>query len=420
MIAITTGDMMPIYGSFGLGIRYTVRLVLRLADRIDEKILSAAAAKTQQRYPYLSLRLRRGKKDFYFEENVAPIAVINTDKRISLNSEETNYHVWAVCYKDDMLFFEIYHGVADGTGVNFVLSTLLYYYCAKRYGVTDHTGIRTLEDPILPEESTDPTDDMPQLDPSLMQEKPRPQAFSLLRDGGLTASEQKIYDLDMPEDAFVTFSSAHDASPGTMVSILFARALDAIYPNRAKPLINSYIINDRPMLGALSTHHNCVHAMTFEYSDRVKSMPLDRQCTVHRGTTFVNADPERVAKTVLFMSSRTKLANDTAPDIETQKQAFAKMLSSGRNYFTYMVSYVGQWKLDQLAPYVQEFRVHAPNAKQLLIMITAINRRIFLSIHQHFSEDVVVKSFFRQLEDNHIPYKLKGVFENDAARFPEP
>lgn len=420
MIAITTGDMMPIYGSFGLGIRYTVRLVLRLADRIDEKILSAAAAKTQQRYPYLSLRLRRGKKDFYFEENAAPIAVINTDKRISLNSEETNYHVWAVCYKDDMLFFEIYHGVADGTGVNFVLSTLLYYYCAKRYGVTDHTGIRTLEDPILPEESTDPTDDMPQLDPSLMQEKPRPQAFSLLRDGGLTASEQKIYDLDMPEDAFVTFSSAHDASPGTMVSILFARALDAIYPNRAKPLINSYIINDRPMLGALSTHHNCVHAMTFEYSDRVKSMPLDRQCTVHRGTTFVNADPERVAKTVLFMSSRTKLANDTAPDIETQKQAFAKMLSSGRNYFTYMVSYVGQWKLDQLAPYVQEFRVHAPNAKQLLIMITAINRRIFLSIHQHFSEDVVVKSFFRQLEDNHIPYKLKGVFENDAARFPEP
>ena len=411
---------MPIYGSFGLGIRYTVRLVLRLADRIDEKILSAAAAKTQQRYPYLSLRLRRGKKDFYFEENAAPIAVINTDKRISLNSEETNYHVWAVCYKDDMLFFEIYHGVADGTGVNFVLSTLLYYYCAKRYGVTDHTGIRTLEDPILPEESTDPTDDMPQLDPSLMQEKPRPQAFSLLRDGGLTASEQKIYDLDMPEDAFVTFSSAHDASPGTMVSILFARALDAIYPNRAKPLINSYIINDRPMLGALSTHHNCVHAMTFEYSDRVKSMPLDRQCTVHRGTTFVNADPERVAKTVLFMSSRTKLANDTAPDIETQKQAFAKMLSSGRNYFTYMVSYVGQWKLDQLAPYVQEFRVHAPNAKQLLIMITAINRRIFLSIHQHFSEDVVVKSFFRQLEDNHIPYKLKGVFENDAARFPEP
>lgn len=420
MIPIAAGDMMPIYGSFGLGIRYTIRLVLRLTDMIDEKILSAAAEKTQQRYPYLSLRLKRGRKDYYFEENPAPIAVINTDKRISLNSADTNYHVWAVCYKDDMIFFDFYHGVADGTGMNFVLSTLLYYYCAKRYGVADHTGIRTLEDPILPEESADPTDNMPQIDPSLIQAPPRQQAFSLIRDGGNTASNQKIYDLDMPEDAFVKVSSAHDASPGTMVSVLFARSIDAIYPNRTKPLINSYIINDRPMIGALSTHHNCVHSMTFEYSDRVKALPLDRQCTVHRGTTFVNADPDRVEKTVLLMSSRTKLVNNTTPDLEAKKQVFAKMLSSGRDYFTYMVSYVGQWKLEQLAPYVQEFRVHAPNTKQLFIAITAINRNIFLSIHQSFKEDIVVKSFLKQLKDNNIPYKVKGVFENDAAHFPEP
>ena len=89
MIPITTGDIMPIYGSFGLGIRYTIRFVIRLTDRIDENILSAAATKTQQRYPYLSLRLRRGRKDYCFEENPAPIAVINTDKRIYLNSKDT-------------------------------------------------------------------------------------------------------------------------------------------------------------------------------------------------------------------------------------------------------------------------------------------------------------------------------------------
>ena len=59
--------------------------------------------------------------------------------------------------------------------------------------------------------------------------------------------------------------------------------IDALFPGRTKPLTNSYIINARPMIGAALTHHNCVQTVTFEYSDRVKAMPFDWQCTVHRG-----------------------------------------------------------------------------------------------------------------------------------------
>lgn len=59
--------------------------------------------------------------------------------------------------------------------------------------------------------------------------------------------------------------------------------IDVLFPGRTKPLTNSYIINARPMIGAALTHHNCVQTVTFEYSDRVKAMPFDWQCTVHRG-----------------------------------------------------------------------------------------------------------------------------------------
>ncbi|HAG70078.1 MAG TPA: hypothetical protein DCL38_08915 [Lachnospiraceae bacterium] len=62
-----------------------------------------------------------------------------------------------------------------------LLSTLLYYYCSLRYGVTNHTGIRTLEDPVKPEEYLDPPDNLPQVDLS----GPQPEAaFTLLSDGG--------------------------------------------------------------------------------------------------------------------------------------------------------------------------------------------------------------------------------------------
>jgi hypothetical protein len=37
------------------------------------------------------------------------------------------------------------------------------------------------------------------------------------------------------------FTSANDASPGTMISLLIAHALDEMYPERSKPITSSYI-----------------------------------------------------------------------------------------------------------------------------------------------------------------------------------
>ena len=236
IIPVTTGDIMHLMGGFGLRMDYTVRMCLRLTDPIDEGMLREAVVKTQKRFPYLSLRLRKNDQTFWYEENPLPVVLLHTKERISLNSEQTNFHVWAVCWWKSCLYLDIFHGITDGTAMYMVLSTLLYYYCNQRYGVMDHTGIRTLEDPILPGESDDPADHMPQLDPSMLKAPQRPEAFSLTCDASLMPSDPIIYDVEMPEQAFVRFSSAHDASPGTMVSILFSRAIDELFPERKKPL----------------------------------------------------------------------------------------------------------------------------------------------------------------------------------------
>jgi hypothetical protein len=297
-----------------------------------------------------------------------------------------------------------------------VLTTLLYYYCHDRYGVTDHTGIRTLEDPILPEESLDPSDQMPPIDPSLLKAPDRPRSFSLTEDGGLTPSEQNIWDIEVSEEAFVRFSSANDASPGTMVSILMSRTIDELFPNRTAPLMSSYVINARPMINAPLTHHNCVRTVFFNYSDRIKAMPFDRQCTVHRGTTFIQSDPENVMKQIIGSANINRMVLAGMPTVEAKKQTFAKMLEKGQILFTYMVSYVGKWKCAALEPYIRAFWTHVPNANDLLTEIAAINGKIYLSVHQNFSEDVVVKGFLKQLEENAVPYEVKQHVPNDVAR----
>ena len=131
MKQITTGDMLHAYGSFGLHMNYAVRLTVRLTDRIDGVILANALRKTQKRFPFLSVRIRKDSSSLYYEYNQEPVVLLNTDDQISLNTEQTNFHVWAVCYKDDRIHLDIYHGISDGTGMYMVLATLLFYYCAE-------------------------------------------------------------------------------------------------------------------------------------------------------------------------------------------------------------------------------------------------------------------------------------------------
>lgn len=419
-IRITSGDSLHTYGSIGT-MDYTVRLSVRLDSLIDGEVLKTALESTQKRYPYLKLRMKKQGADLYYEENPLPVCLFNTDRRISLNCEETNYHIWAVCYKDDYVYLDFYHGICDGTGMYMVLSTLLYYYIDGKYGNCDSTGIRTLEDPIDERESIDPTDSIPPMDPALLAKagvniEP---AFSLISDGETTLSDHVIVrDVMIPDKELLKFTSENDASPGTFLAVIIARAIEQCTPVKDKELRGSYVINARPMLDFPYTHHNCVNTVFANFSDRFMAMPIDRQCTAMRGMTILQSDRDRVS----FAIMRGNLVRQMclqAPTLEARKAAFGQSLAKGTDLFTFMVSYVGQWKYQALGKHIVEFWTHVPAANNFLVEIAAVKGSIFLSFHQRFEEDKYYKAVLKQLEDIGIPYIEKRVMENDISYFPD-
>ena len=288
---------MHVHGGFGAQADYTARISVKLDSPVDETILRRALAKAQKRYPYLNVHLKKGEGAFYYVKSPGPVALLHTDDRITLNSDETNGTVWAVCWNEDRIHLDTYHGVTDGTGMYRVLATLLYYYCNERYGVTEQEGIGLAEDKIPPEELADPQDTIRPFACDIPTAVFVP-AFTLETDGGLTPSEPTIWDVEIPEDAFIRFTSENDASPGTMVSLIMARAIDSLYPDRSKEIVSAYVINARPMLDAGKTYHNCLSMAIFNYDERVKGMPLTRQCTVYRGKTFAQSYGEAVRNSV--------------------------------------------------------------------------------------------------------------------------
>lgn len=76
MYKVTVGNMLHLYGRFGQKADYAVRLSLRMTEEVDREILSHALDKTQQRYPYFRVRIRRNEYEYYFEENPLPVVLL--------------------------------------------------------------------------------------------------------------------------------------------------------------------------------------------------------------------------------------------------------------------------------------------------------------------------------------------------------
>lgn len=395
---ITTGDAPQVYGSYGIGFDYAVRKSVRMKDAIDGEMLEAALRQTEKRYPYLLTRLCKNESEYFWEENKRPIALLHTKERIHLNHKESNYHAWAVCYFEDWLYFDFYHGLADGAGNTRVLATLLYYYCNLRYGVTEHKGILTLDDPILPEETIDPLDSLPSIDMSKLAPPPFTEAFSPIRDGKINPAPAVNYDIALPEKAFAEFSSANDGSPGIMISLLLDKAIDAVFPERDKDIVTIYIINCRPMLGAIESYHNCISAAALIYSERLKKKPLLVQATIYRGRTFLAAEEDVIKPQMTAMSAHARHILQTNPSIEAKKSVFAGFMEAGSKSQTCMVSYVGKWKYPSVESYIEEFWTHAPKAYDILVELTAVNGKIGLSILQKFADERIIKALFAQFE----------------------
>lgn len=259
MERITTGDCLSVFGPFGVGMDFAVRFPVRLIDKIDGDILKRAVEKTNQRYPYFSTALKKDDNSFYFEQNSAPITVRNTNSKASLNTAESNYHLY-----------------------------------------------------------------------------------------------------------------------------------------------------------------NCASNVYFAYTDQIKSYPLEKQCTVHRGTTFIQTDDQKAMGLVIGMANITRLMLKNAPTLEAKKYAFGQIFGFGSITETYMVSYIGQWKHKALNPYVRELWTHVPCVPDFTVEIAAINGKIFLSMNQAFKEDIVVRSFMRQLARYNIPFSCKQAVDSDVAHVQEP
>ncbi len=399
---------------------HTFRLSIKMKDLIDGHILRKAADHTMKRYPYFMVRMKREDADIFYESNPLPFPVIHTSDRITLGSDETNYHLMAFCYWQNWIHIDCYHALTDGGGIHPMISTLLYVYISEYYKIElDPANVRLPDSTVPEDEWTDPG----ALPLSSMREglisKWNAPAFQLDEKHIHLQPESIVTTISISEKEFIPFSISNDGSPATVVSLLLARSLDMVHPDTDDPIVIAMCVNQRKALGAPVAHQSLVGDVRLVYSDRIRKMPFMHQATCFRGMVALQSDRDMVLDEIRDYQELMRELN-AMDSFEERHETCVRRMEELSKCVTATVSYIGRVNMGPMEFYLQEFdplpstalpSMHTP----LTIEMVSMNGTIVLNFIQYFPELEYFSLFVKQLRDNKINY---NVLRQEKALYP--
>ena len=390
----------------------TFRITIKLKDMVDEAVLKNAVRRTMKRFPYFCVRLAIDEQGIYFEDNPLPTPVRHTDEPTNLGSFETNEHLLVFCWWKNKVHLDASHALSDGGGLSHLIPTFLYYYCSEYYGLDLSTeGIWLEDDEVAPEEWADPAREEITYGSALLIDKWHKPAFQLMGAGVAKPSEKSVvYNIRISEKEFMRFNFSNEGSPGTVIALFLARAIESVHPDVDLPIGIAMCVNQRPMLGAPLAHQSLVGDVRLVFDKRIAAFPFETQVTVFRGMVAMQSDREMVRREVCEYQD----IMDALADLPTheERSAYCRRLSDEKSkLFTATVSYVGKASMGEAEFYVQEYHVLPSTAlpsceTPLTLELSAVNGCFYVNFMQRFEGDEYLRAFIRQLRENDIDYDV--------------
>lgn len=390
------------------GKSWVMRIRVRMRDLVDADVMRNAVDITAKRYPYFCVELKKNE-EYYLEENKRPIVITNNLLGVTLNSEESNYHLISFSYADNWVVMDIAHAITDGSGAYAVIRTFLHYYIAEKYGVElKEKGTRLYGDKISVEEWDDPVSNREDLPVPV-----RPNLTKAINARKIAKLDddhcQTVYSIVIPEQEFMKFNIENDGSPATMISLFLSRAIHKLFPDHQDAVRVVMTVNERNALKSPLAHQNLVSVAFLEYKEKMQSWPLSRQSTAYRGMVFVQSRDENVLAEVASQKQLNELIRSMATDEE--RKAIADGASkAGDSFVTAAISYVGKANFAAEEKYIRDFHLWTNMiGDSILLEISAISGKFVIDFMQPFANPLYLKAFLKELDDNNIVYDLQDV-----------
>ena len=387
----------------------TFRLAIRMKSTVDYELLSRSVEKAMVRYPYFCVCPEREGEKLILRYNKRPVPVFCDDRTVTLGRDESRGHLISFGCKDNTIFIDASHYLADGMGVDPLLKTLLYLYVSERYGTEglETDRIRMPDSPVDEREFAYPFPDRAiETEEFFLLSKASEEAYSLEPDAfdkeGLYA-----YHLHIPQKAMMEKASSSDGSPVSFLSVLLYRAFQRIDRNIDKPVVAHIQHQYRAALKAPMSHHSLVNYIPVSFSPRLSSWDVEKQNTAVRGQVILKGGKEEDIVAV----NRLIEAFPKDASFAEKKEAMMRYAKNSIGGKTFGISYVGKMDWCGLEQYVDDLHAyigekHTKN--MLLVEVMTIGEDFSLTFMQSGRGEKYLTAFMKESSELGIPVTLVG------------
>ena len=397
----------------GKNFHFSINTRLELTENIDPAVFECAVERARARYPYYYIRLVRGAEDkLQIETNPAPLVVRGKPEPPLLLSAESNGHMQAFSFTDNVLWHHIHHAFSDGRSISRYLQTVLYLYFSEKYHRDFNSpGVHLPGEDILPEETIDPQLQFyPQLAERLQNHSlvlnPPPAGFGW-KSRFIVDKKPTFYCLKVPEDAFVRYSKDKDSSPATLPVVFMLRSIYALHDTNL-PVNASIMADCRTGLGCEAFMGPCVSPVRITYPPDLRKWGIQDIATVTRGSVILQTWPDNIRQKQLQDTTLTYLACQSSSKKETKEMLSGFFIPKEKDSsMTIGCSYPGAIQWGELNEFLSDmYAVLDPSADSMTfaLAVSAVNGHFSITIIQNFSSDAYVRQFCEELEKEGIPH----------------
>ena len=387
----------------------TFRLAVRMKETVDYDLLFRAVERAMTRYPYFRVRPELEGETLVLRYNDQPLPVFPDDRTVTLGSEESGGHLISFGCKDNTIFIDVSHYIADGMGIDPLLKSLLFVYTSERYGTEglDVERIRMPDSPICDAEYAYPFPDR-EIEAEGLDILPEVlgEAYGLdaeaFDDEGLYA-----YHLHIPQKELMIKASSSDGSPVSFISVLLYRALHRLDRDIDKPIVAHVQHQYRAALRTPMSHHSLVSYIPVVLAPRLNNWNVEKQNTVVRGQVILKGGIEADIASV----NRLIGGGPSDASFAEKSDAMARYAENSIRGKTFGISYVGKMDWCGLERYVEDLHAYIGEKyteNMLLIEVMTIGEDFSLTFMQSGRGERYLNAFVEEIRALDIPVKLVG------------
>ena len=387
----------------------TFRLAIRMNSTVDYNLLSRSVEKVMERYPYFCVYPEREGENLVLRYNKRPLPVFPDDRAVTLGSDESRGHLISFGCKDNTIFIDASHYLADGMGVDPLLKSLLYLYVSERYGAEGlkTERIRMPDSAVCEGEHAYPFPDSVMNTEELPVLTQVPEDVYHLDPDAFDKEGLYAYHLHIPQKAMMAKASSSDGSPVSFLSVLLYRALHQLDHNIAKPIVAHVQHQYRAALQVPMSHHSLVNYIPVVFHPRLSKGDVEKQNTVVRGQVILKGTKE--ADIMALNRLIEAFPNDAS--FSAKREAMARYAKNSIQGKTFGISYVGKMDWCGLERYVEDLHAYIGEKytkNMLLIEVMTVGEDFSLTFMQSGRGERYLNAFIKEIRALDIPVALVG------------